>query len=290
MTMHDLFCHSRNRINIFISNKAVNQNLPRKVHCDKTTHFSDLPPPLSTMPISYQQVHVHETGEDAVGFTHEEQHVLHFPACSKKHRSKGFRESELCWLAWTGFLAPSSKLKLPIYQGKKNESFVSALSTLSSGWMFPVSHFHTSAFFTMMTTDSPSTPKCRAQMHWSIVFNSCEVQPIFPSQGKYLQGYAITPYSSPQLSLLRLATNNCSQQHRSQHRLQNPHRKLGRYSKVSHTRISLRVYTISTTLSLSPAPLCARKQQALYCGYGHGSWFTRNKPTHKVLILAYKWE
>lgn len=96
-------------------------------------------------------------------------------------RASGSQNSTICWLAWTGFLAPSSKLKLQIYHGKKNKPFVSALSTLSCGWMFPISYFYTSVFFTIMTTDPPSTPKCRAQMSWSRVFNNCEAQPIFSS-------------------------------------------------------------------------------------------------------------
>lgn len=108
--------------------------------------------------------------------------------------------------------------------------------------------------------------------------------PSFLSMKKKLRGYV----SWPQQTL---------QQHRSQHRLQNPHKNLGGYSQVAPTQLSLKLCTISTTLSKILTQIRACEQQAQHFGCGCISSVTWSKLTRQTSnsglnleILDCKWE
>lgn len=133
----------------------------------------------------------------------------------------------------------------------------------------PISQFYTPAFFTMMTTDSPSTSACRAQRNKWIGFSKCEVHAIFSSQG------AVTPrlcnrtrlitttkFVETGLNKLFATTQKPTQAAKSKQETGQVLRQ------VAHIHLSWKLYAINTMLSLSLTAMCACKQQALHCGHG----------------------
>lgn len=135
--------------------------------------------------------------------------------------------------------------------------------------------FYTSVFFTMMTTDPPSTSKCRAQVNRLIVFNKREVHPIFSSHGEVtprLCNYTILITTS---EFAETGQNKLFATAQKSTQAANSTQEIGQVLRqAAHIQLLLKLYIISTTLSLSLTPMCVYKQQALHCGCGHVSWFT----------------
>lgn len=127
-------------------------------------------------------------------------------------------------------------------------------------------------------------------MNRSIVFNKCEVHAIFSSQGEVPPKLCNHTILITTTKFVESGHNKLFQTAQKSTQAVNFTQEIGQVIRqVAHIQLLIKLYTISTILSLSLMPMCPHKQQALHCRCGYVSWFTWNKLTQSA-NSAYKWE